>query len=72
MPRKKLLERRNLSEEEDEAKAALPKAALSPNPDRRPAALPAPRSADDDIAGRLRRLIGSAQSLDEDEDEHDT
>jgi len=58
-------------EEEDEAKAALPKAALSPSPDRRPAAFPAPRSADDDIAGRLRRLIGSAQSLDEDADEDD-
>jgi len=59
-------------EEEDEAKAALPKAALSPRPDRRPAAFPAPACAEDDITGKLRRLIGSAQSLDEDEDEHDT
>ena len=59
-------------EEEDETKAALPKAALSPRPGRRPAAFPAPACAEDDITGKLRRLIGNAQSFDKDEDEHDT
>jgi len=57
-------------EEEDEAKAALPKAALSPR-GQRPAALPVPACAEDDITGKLRRLIGSAQSFDEDEDDED-
>ena len=55
--------RLSLPEEEDEAKAALPKAAISPRPDRRPAALPAPACAEDDITGKLRRLIGSRPEL---------